>query len=156
MASFLGEPASLDQGCLPTKKSIYNLYKKVWNDGVESGKWINGSVRVCEVMKVVGDEVASQWGKTDIPTLFSSNPTKAKKELMKVVTKGKVMLKTKVTNRKSNFGDEFDTLLDLASCQHVTTESCDCSEENKVPVEWKEFLADQWGSQQLNHTLNKL
>ena len=156
MTSVLGEPASLDQGCLPTKKSIYNLYKKVWNDGVESGKWINGSVRVCEVMKVVGDEVASQWGKTDIPTLFSSNPTKAKKELMKVVTKGKVMLKTKVTNRKSKFGEEFDTLLDLASCQHVTTESCDCSEENKVPVEWKEFLADQRGSRQLNHTLNKL
>ena len=59
ITSVLGEPASLDQGCLPTKKSIYNLYKKVWNDGVESGKWINGSVRVCEVMKVVGDEVAS-------------------------------------------------------------------------------------------------
>ena len=75
---------------------------------------------------------------------------------MKVVTKGKVMLKTKATNRKSNFGEEFDTLLDLASCQHVTTESCDCSEENKVPVEWKEFLADQRGSRQLNHTLNKL
>ena len=59
MTSVLGERASLDQGCLPTKKSIHNLYKKVWNDGVESGKWINGSVRVCEVMKVVGDEVAS-------------------------------------------------------------------------------------------------
>ena len=53
------------------------------------------------------------------------------------------MLKTKVTNRKSNFGEEFDTLLDLASYQHVTTESCDCSEENEVLVEKKEFLADQ-------------
>ena len=104
-------------------------------------------------MKVVGDEVASHWGKTDIPTLLTRDPTMAKKELMKVVTKGKVMLKTKVTNRKSNFGEEFDTLLDLASCQHVTTESCDCSEENKVPVEWKEFLADQHGSQHLNNTL---
>ena len=90
-----------------------------------------GNVRLCKAMKVVGDEVASQWGKTDIPTLFSSNPTKAKKELMEVATKGKVMLKTKVTNRKSNFGEEFDTLLGLASCQHVTTESCDCSEEIK-------------------------
>ena len=123
---------------------------------MESGKWINGRVRLCEVMKVVGDEVASQWGKTDIPTLFSSNPSKAKKELMKVITKGKVLLKTKVINRKSNFGEEFDTLLDLASCQHVTNESCDCSEGNKVPVEWKDFLADQRGSRELNHTLNKL
>ena len=85
MAGVLGEPAALDPGCLPTKKSIYNLYKKVQNDGVESGKWKNSTMTVADVVEVVSEEVAAQWGETDIPTLFSSDPAKAKRELVNVV-----------------------------------------------------------------------
>ena len=65
MAGVLGEPAALDPGCLPTKKSIYNLYKQVQNDGVKSGKWKNGTMTVADVVEVVSEEVAAQWGKTD-------------------------------------------------------------------------------------------
>ena len=71
MTGVLGEPGDLQTGCLPTKKSVYNLYKKILDDMIKSGQWKQGNVKTAEIAKLVSKEVSVQWGKTDIPTLFT-------------------------------------------------------------------------------------
>ena len=61
---------------------------------IKSGQWKQGNVKTAEVAKLVSKEVSVQWGKTDIPTLFTSNNRKAEKEIVKVIDKGKYLLKT--------------------------------------------------------------
>ena len=76
----LGVPADLDSGCLPTKADIYNLYKKLRDEGIKSGQWKNGTVSLREVAKVTFQEVQKQWSKTDITTIFSEHLEKAVKK----------------------------------------------------------------------------
>ena len=151
----LGVPADLDTGCLPTEANIYNLHKKLRDEGIKSGQWKNGTVSVREVAKVTCQEVQKQWSKTDITTILTIDPEKAVKEVCRVVNKAQTLQKLPVHKRKSDFGHEMNCLLDFSVCQHTDTGSCDCTEANKVPEQWRDFLSDQRGKRQqcsfLNH-----
>ena len=151
----LGVPADLDSGCLPTKVDIYNLYKKLRDEGIKSGQWKNGTVSLREVAKVTCQEVQKQWSKTDITTIFSEHPEKAVKEVCGVVLQAQKLQKIPVHKRKSDFGHELLCLLDFSVCQHTDTGSCDCTEANKVPEQWREFLSDQRGERQQCSFLNR-
>ena len=61
--------------------------------------------------------------------------------------------KKTVEDRDKNFGQEFDSLFDVAFCQDKDPESCNCPAGLKVPPNWVAFLQDQRSSQLHTNTL---
>ena len=158
MAGIFGKPSSFCSGCLPTKASIYNLYLTMREEGVESGKWPH-NIAISEVVKTVSERVKDQWDKTEITSLFFTEPLKAERKVLEVVMKMKTLLKTPVDRRKKDFEiklNEFSGLLDLAACDHTTVSSCSCPPSRKVPEAWRSFLQDQRGPRLQCSLLNRL
>ena len=145
MSDLIGIPEILDPGCLPTKASIYNYFLKTREDGIKEGRWKH-NVPVIEIINIVEQEVQCQWEKTPIPTLFTTNPQKAKRMISRTVEKAKSLIKIPVKRRKENFGRDMNVLLDLASCQHSEGVTCTCTSSSRVPLMWSSFLQDQRGS----------
>ena len=86
MAGVLGKPSSLCSGCLPTKVCIYNLYLEMREEGVKSGKWAH-NIPIGEVVKNVSEGVKDQGDKTEITSLFFTDPVKAERKISDVVLK---------------------------------------------------------------------
>ena len=61
--------------------------------------------------------------------------------------------KKTVEDRDKKFGQEFDSLFDVASCQDKNPESCNCPAGLKVPPNWVAFLQDQRSSRLHTNTL---
>ena len=61
--------------------------------------------------------------------------------------------KKTVEDRDKKFGQEFDSLFDVASCQDKNPESCNCPAGLKVLLNWVAFLQDQRSSRLHTNTL---
>ena len=144
MASILGVPTPLDEGSLPTKASIFNQYLQVRSDGITSGRF-KQNTPLSEISKVVLTDVKSQWDKTHIPSIFSTDPVKAQRMITNVLIESKAMMKVPVACREQQFGSKLNTLLDMAVCSHLESHTCNCPASMKVPLAWQPFLQDQRG-----------
>ena len=156
MAGVLGEPKTLDTGCLPKKNDVFNFYKKVRSDGILQGKWKEGAVTIGEVARKVLVEICALWCKTPIPSLCDRDPAAAAKEVSKVVKQGRDLLRIPIPRRKSDFGAKFNCLFDLAICKHQSQEDCDSPAADMVPDQWHDYLADQRGPRKQLALLNRL
>ena len=128
---FLGTPAPLEQGTLPTKLDIYNHALYIRKVMESEGSW-KQNTKIFEVVKRVSEDIKNQWDKTDIPTFFETEPEKAERKVREVLKSGKNLTKTPVSRRSEGFASEMNYLLDLAVCSHDSTESCICPAVKKV------------------------
>ena len=99
MAGVLGKPFSLCSGCLPTKVCIYNLYLKMREEGVKSGNWAH-NIPISEVVKTVSECVKDQWDKTEITSVFFTEPVKAERKISEVVMKIKLCSKLRLAEER--------------------------------------------------------
>ena len=97
-----------------------------------------------------------QWERTQIPTLFLTNPKKAERLITSTIEEAKTLLKIPSDRRDENFASEMNTLLDMAACHHQNRESCCCSSKSRVPAAWKPFLLNQRGSRVMTEKLTNL
>ena len=93
----------------------------------------------------------AQWEKTGIP--HSLDGQAGDKKSGKADPKMQKNAKKTVEDRDKNFGQEFDSLFDVASCQDKNPESCNCPAGLKVPPNWVAFLQDQRSSRLHTNTL---
>ena len=128
---FLGTPAPLEQGTLPTKLDIYNHALHIRKVMEKNGTW-KQNTKLFEVFKKVSEDIKAQWEKTDIPTYFETDPDKAERKVKEVLKIGKALTKTPVSRRSEGFASEMNCLLDLAICSHTSNESCICPAVRKV------------------------
>ena len=155
MADLLGVASFFDTGCLPTKVSVYNHYLKTRENGVKGGRW-KSNIATSEVIKIVKEDVKCQWERTQIPTLFPTNPKKAERLITSTIEEAKTLLKIPSDCRDENFASEMNILLDLAACHHQNGESFGCPSTSRVPAAWKPFLLDQRGSRIMRKKLTNL
>ena len=95
--------------------------------------------------------VQAQWEKTGIP--HSLDGQAGDKKSGKADPKMQKNAKKTVEDRDKKFGQEFDSLFDVASCQDKNPESCNCPAGLKVPPNWVAFLQDQRSSRLHTNTL---
>ena len=139
-----GTPIFLDSGCLPTKASIFNHSLAVKKKKEAEGVWRHNTV-LSDVVKVVREDVKNLWDKTSIPNYFDTDPGKADRKVLEVLKQGRILLKTPISRRDTNFASNMSTLLDMSLCNHEDVGACSCPAYHKAPASWVDFLQDQRG-----------
>ena len=146
----LGEEEKLSKGNLPLRSQVFAHYLYLRRQKVESGEW-KSNVSVNDAARAVKVDVQAQWEKTGIPHSLDGQAGDRKVE--RLILKCRKMQKKTVEDRDKNFGQEFDSLFDVASCQDKNPESCNCPAGLKVPPNWVAFLQDQRSSRLHTNTL---
>ena len=146
----LGEEEKLSKGNLPLRSQVFAHYLYLRRQKVESGEW-KSNVSVNDAARAVKVDVQAQWEKTGIP--HSLDGQAGDKKVERLILKCRKMQKKTVEDRDKNFGQEFDSLFDVASCQDKDPESCNCPAGLKVPPNWVAFLQDQRSSRLHTNTL---
>ena len=146
----LGEEEKLSKGNLPLRSQVFAHYLYLRRQKVESGEW-KSNVSVNDAARAVKVDVQAQWEKTGIP--HSLDGQAGDKKVERLILKCRKMQKKTVEDRDKNFGQEFDSLFDVASCQDKNPESCNCPAGLKVPPNWVAFLQDQRSSRLHTNTL---
>ena len=146
----LGEEEKLSKGNLPLRSQVFAHYLYLRRQKVESGEW-KSNVSVNDAARAVKVDVQAQWEKTGIPHSLDGQAGDRKVE--RLILKCRKMQKKTVEDRDKNFGQEFDSLFDVASCQDKDPESCNCPAGLKVPPNWVAFLQDQRSSRLHTNTL---
>ena len=119
----LGKAARLDEDNLPTNLQVFSHYLYLRIEKIQSGEW-SPNVTLAEVAKAVASDVAAQWPHT----LHGKDGVR---KVTMLLEKYKAMNKLPVGRRGIGFGQEFDTLFDVAVCSHK--DNCTCHPESKVP-----------------------
>ena len=144
----LGEEEKLSKGKGPLRSQVFAHYLYLRRQKVESGEW-KSNVSVNDAARAVKVDVQAQGEKTGIP--HSLDGQAGDKKVERLILKCRKMPKKTVEDK--NFGQEFDSLFDVASCQDKDPESCNCPAGLKVPPNWVAFLQDQRSSRLHTNTL---
>ena len=118
----LGVPVPLRQDCLPTKKDIINHYFNLRKVKQEAGEWVQYTP-LTAMIKVVVSDVKKQWDKTEIPHK-TLETRKGEKDISGLLAKFHNLSKVPLNKRGEEFGQEFDSLYDVADCPHQNPCSC--------------------------------
>ena len=140
----------MSKGNLPLRSQVFAHYLYLRRQKVESGEW-KSNVSVNDAARAVKVDLQAQWEKTGIPHSLDGQVGDRKVE--RLILKCRKMQKKTVEDRDKNFGQEFDSLFDVASCQDKNPESCNCPAGLKVPPNWVAFLQDQRSSRLHTNTL---
>lgn len=144
----LGEPKELRDDVLPTGLEVYKHFLHLTNVKCASGAWKQRTDIHTKVSCLLGD-ISSLWNRTGIPHMLATR--EGERKVHSLVLQCRKLNKVALCKRGDTFGQDLYGLFDVALCLHPG--SCTCSLENKVPLTWKAFLADQRGDRVLEGVL---
>jgi len=137
-----GQAADLPTNQLPTIANVMQLYMEIKS---QHSKTTSAS----KVRTEVAENVIGVWIKAGIPTInLRSTECKIEilyKELRNVMKKKGKNKETAIEELRSNSSNLFD----IAACKCSDFSTCSCERDKKIPVEEREFIADQRGARKM-------
>ena len=153
-----GYPCEFLGNVLPRDKEVVSHAHFLRRQNTSLGVWKQNTPDKL-VAKTVTSDLFAVWQKTEIPCY---GITIVEDRVERLLGRAKNVLKVKPEKRnEAELAEIWGGLFDISLCPHRELklcdcpncisphpQQCDCSCENKIPENWKDFLWDQRGSRQ--------
>ncbi len=127
---------------LPSSKDVLSRISIAYDDKLADE---NKSETLEFFIPTITQELLALWKKTSIPILTENGVALKMKRLLQKYRKIKM---NRNRNKYKHFIGECEELFDIARCK-CTSNGCKCSEDDKIPNEFIDFIVDQRGDRRL-------
>lgn len=135
-AKEFGTPAYFNELKFPTRGDILRRVSAAYEDSVKEAR---KSVSYKSLAYEISKEIVDIWVKTEIPILQVQS---VKHDLKQFLANYQKLDKNKKRQSFQKFKAELNTIFDIAKCS-CPKNKCSCSDSDKIPTQYVEFLFDQ-------------